>query len=185
VTGVGTDLAADGASYCPNFAFVDDATDAALGEALGRAVTDGSPQPRPGETRPQWWFVTARVGVATDDAGRPAHGQDTDVVDLGRGRGVLLVTDQVAACALTSGEWRGGAAALVFSFDLDEVVSVDPQRSLVRRRVRAMTIELRGASWGAVGLAIGAELEGPAGSTPDSRNDTVGETLAARLSRTS
>ena len=130
------ELAVDGASYCPAFALLDEATDGALGAALGRVVTDGYPEPRPGETDPQWWSVTAKAGVATDDAGRPAHGEDVGVVDLGRGEGVLLVTDQAVACALTSGELRGDAAALVLSFDLDEVVAVEPERSLVRRRVR-------------------------------------------------
>ena len=103
VTDMGPELAADGASYCPAFELLGQSTDGALGAALGRVVTDGRPQPRPGETRPQWWAVTAKAGVATDDAGRPAHGDDVGVVDLGRGEGVLLVTDQAAACALTSG----------------------------------------------------------------------------------
>ena len=169
-------FAAEGASYCPAFDLLDDATDVALGAALGRVVTDGRPQVRAGETRPQWWAVTAKAGVATDDAGRPAHGEDAGVVDLGRGEGVLLVTDQAAACALTAGELLGGAAALVLSFDLDEVVAVQPERSRLRRQVRAVTVELIGASWGAVGFAIGAELErGDVAGPPD------GETLAARL----
>ena len=80
-------LTADGASYCPAFALLDDAGDEALGASLGRTVTNGCPEPRPGETGAQWWAVTAKVGVATDDDGRPAHGDDTHVVDLGRGRG--------------------------------------------------------------------------------------------------
>ena len=101
-------------------------------------------------------------------------------MDLGRGQGVLLVTDQAAACALTSGELRGGAAALALSFDLDEVVAVEPERSPVRRQVRAVTVELSGASWGAVGFAIGAELERGAGDA-GSGDDAAGETLAARL----
>ena len=174
------ELAADGASYCPAFALLGEATDGALGAALGRVVTDGCPQPRPDETRPQWWMVTARAGVATDDEGRPAHGEDAGVVDLGRGEGVLLVTDQTAVCALTSGELRGGAAALALSFDLDEVVAVEPERSPVRRQVRAVTVELSGASWGAVGFAIGAELQRGADDA-GSDDDAAGETLAARL----
>ena len=90
--------------------------------------------------------MTAKAGVATDDAARPDHGEDVGVVNLGRGEGVLLVTDQAAACALRSGELRGDAAALVLSFELDEVVAVEPERSLVRRQVRACTVELSGAS---------------------------------------
>ena len=177
------ELAADGASFCPAFALLGEATDRALAAALGRVVTNGCPEPRPGETGPQWWVVTAKAGVATDDAGRPAHGEDVAVVDLGRGEGVLLVTDQAAACALTSGELRGDAAALALSFDLDEVVAVEPDRSLVRRRVRAVTVELSGASWGAVGFAIGGELDRGAGDAAVPRDDADGEGLAARLAR--
>jgi hypothetical protein len=180
VTDVDPELAADGASYCPAFDLLGEATDGALGAALGRVVTDGCPEPRPGETRPQWWMVTARAGVATDDAGRPAHGDDVGVVDLGRGQGILLVTDQTAACVLTSNELRGGATALALSFDLDEVVAVDPERSPVRRQVGAVTVELSGASWGAVGFAIGAELERGAGD-PAEPGGGDGATLVARL----
>jgi hypothetical protein len=102
-------------------------------------------------------------------------------VDLGRGEGVLLVTDQAAACALTSGELRGDAAALALSFDLDEIVAVEPERSPVRRQVRAVTVELSGASWGAVGFAIGAELERGASDAGQPRDGAAGETLVARL----
>jgi hypothetical protein len=183
VADIDPELAADGASYCPAFALLDEATDGALGAALSRSVTDGCPQPRPGETGPQWWSVTAKAGVATDDAGRPAHGEDAGVVDLGRGDGVLLVTDQAVACVLTSGELRGGATALALSFDLDEVVAVEPERSLVRRQVRAITVELSGASWGAIGFAIGAELERGAGDGAVPRDSADGASLAARLAR--
>src|SRR5215207_8060751 len=103
-------LAADGTSYCPSFALLDAATDAALAAALDRPVTDGCPEPRPGETEPQWWAVTAIAGVATDDGGRPAHAEDAHGGRLGHGEGVLLVTSQAAACALTKGELLGGAA---------------------------------------------------------------------------
>ena len=96
VTNTDPEPAAHGVSYCPAFELLGETTDCALGAALGRVVTDGCPQPRPGETGPQWWTVTAKAGVATDDAGRPAHGDDVGVVDLGRGEGVLLVTDQAA-----------------------------------------------------------------------------------------
>ena len=153
------ELAADGASYCPAFALLGASTDDALAAALGRDVTDGCPEPLPGETAPQWWTVTATAGVATDDAGRPAHGEDAGVVDLGRGEGVLLVTDQTAVLALTSGELRGDATALGAVVRPRRGRRRRTQRSLVRRRVRAMTIELSGASWGAIGIAIGAEIE--------------------------
>lgn len=183
MTDIDPELSADGASYCPAFALLGEATDPALGVALGRVVTDGCPQPRPGETGAQWWRVTAKAGVGTDDAGRPAHGEDVGVVDLGRGEGVLLVTDQAAACALTSGELRGGATALALSFDLDEVVAVEPERSRVRRQVGAITVELSGASWGAVGFAIGAELERAPGDAVVPREGAGGESLVARLAR--
>ncbi len=80
-------------------------------------------------------------------------------MNLGRGQGILLVTDQTAACALTTGELLGGAAALALSFDLDEVAAVEPDRrwALLRKRVRSLTVELRGASWGAVGFAVSGE----------------------------
>jgi hypothetical protein len=177
------ELAADGASYCPSFALLDDASDDALAAALGRPVTDGCPEPRPGDSRPQWWSVTAMAGVATDEGGRPAHGDDAHVVHLGKGDGVLLVTDQTAICALTEGDLRGGAAALVLSFDLDEVVEVVPDRKLaiVRSHVRSMTVELRGASWGAVGFAVAGEL----GRQPAQRGAPVtsgdADALVARL----
>jgi len=153
-------LAADGGSYCPAFSLLEEAADDALAAALGRPVTDGCPEPRPGETQPQWWAVTVIAGVATDDDGRPAHGDETNVVRLGRGEGVLLVTDQAAACAVTSGELLGGARALALSFDLDEVAAVEPDRhrAIVRHQVRSFTVELRGASWGAVGFAVTGEL---------------------------
>ena len=174
-------LAADGASYCPAFALLDDSSDEALAAALGRDVMDGSPEPRDGETNPQWWAVTAMAGVGTDDDGRPAHGDDVDVVDLGRGEGVLLVTDQAVAIALTSGDLLGDAVAMAVSFDLDEVVAVEPDRSLVRRQVRALTVELRGASWGAVGLAIAAALDRHVGTIAVERDDADGDGLVARL----
>jgi hypothetical protein len=148
-------LAADGASYCPAFALLADTADESLAVALGRPVTDGCPEPRPGEANPQWWAVTAIAGVATDEEGRPAHGEDANVVRLGQGQGVLLVTDAAASCALTSGELLGGARALVVSFDLDEVATVDAdrRRAIIHEHVRSLTVELRGASWGAVAVA--------------------------------
>ncbi len=128
-----------------SFALLNDATDDSLAAALGRAVTEGCPEPRPEEAEPQWWKVTAMAGVATDDEGRPAHGEDSQVVHLGKGEGVLLVTDQTAACALTTGDLLGGAAALALSFDLDEVAAVQPdwKRAILRKHVRSLTVELR------------------------------------------
>ena len=78
-----------------------------------------------------------------------------------KGEGVLLVTDTTAACAVTTGELLGDAAALVFSFDLDEVATVEPdwKLAIVRRHVRSLTVELNGASWGAVGFAVAGELD--------------------------
>lgn len=176
-------LAADGASYCPSFALLDAATDDVLGAALGREVTDGCPEPRRDEAEPQWWKVTAMVGVATDDDGRPAHGDDTHVVDLGKGEGVLLVTETSVVCALTNGELRGDAAALAFSFDLDEVAAVEPdwKLAIVRRHVRSLTVELRGASWGAVGFAVAAELVRQPGERDAQTVATDAESLVARL----
>jgi hypothetical protein len=177
-------LAADGASYCPSFSLLDDATDVALAAALGRKVTEGCPEARPDETEPQWWTVTAMAGVATDDEGRPAHGEDSQVVNLGRGQGILLVTDQMAACALTTGELLGGAAALALSFDLDEVAAVepDPRWALLRKRVRSLTVELRGASWGAVGFAVAGKPVRRS-SPRDAPADADAESLVARLTR--
>jgi hypothetical protein len=154
-------LAADGGSYCPAFALLPTTDDDALAAALGRPVTDGCPEPRADETDPQWWAVAAVAGVATDEAGRPAHGDDTHVVQLGRGEGVLLVTGQAAAVTLTGDELLGDAAALVLAFDLDEVAGVDAdeRRGIIRRQVRSLTVELKGASWGAVGFAVRGALD--------------------------
>jgi hypothetical protein len=178
-------LAADGSSYCPSFSLLGDATDDALAAALGRPVTDGCPEPTPGESEPQWWAVTAIAGVATDDEGRPAHGEDAQVVRLGQGEGVLLVTDRAAACALTSGELLGGAAALVLSFDLDEVAAVeaDRVRAILRQRVRSLTVELRGASWGAVGFAVAGELARQPGVRGVQADAGDADALVARLTR--
>ena len=74
-----------------------------------------------------------------------------------------------------------GRPRSALSFDLDEVVAVEPERSVVRRQVRAVTVELSGASWGAVGFAIGAELERGAGGAAEPRDDADGATLVARL----
>jgi hypothetical protein len=174
-------LAAAGGSYCPSFTLLDDTGDDALAAALGRPVTDGCPEPLAHETAPQWWAVTAMAGVGTDDDGRPAHGDDVQVVRLGRGEGVLLVTDQGVACALTSGELLGGAAALVLSFELDEVVAVEADPSPLRRRVRSLTVELSGASWGAVGFAVAGELTRHPATRDAPRHPTDASGLVARL----
>ena len=178
-------LAADGASYCPSFSLLDDATDDTLAAALGRDVTEGCPEPRADETEPQWWAVTAMAGVATDDEGRPAHGEDSQVVNLGQGQGILLVTDKTAACALTTGQLLGGAAALVLSFDLDEVAAVEPdrRRALLRKHVRSLTVELRGASWGAVGFAVAREPVRHSSTRGAPVNATDADGLVARLTR--
>jgi hypothetical protein len=176
-------LAADGASYCPAFWLLDDSGDDTFATALGRPVTEGVPEPRPDETEPQWWAVTVIAGVATDDDGRPAHGDETHVVRLGRGEGVLLVTDQTAACAVTTGELLGEARALALSFDLDEVAGVDADRHLaiVRQHVRSLTVELRGASWGAVGFAVAGELHREPGTRGAPVESTDADALVARL----
>jgi hypothetical protein len=178
-------FAADGSSYCPAFALLSDATDEALAAALGRPVTEGCPEPRLDETAPQWWAVTAMAGVAIDDDGQPAHGEDAQVVDLGRGHGIVLVTDQTAACALTSGELLDDAAALVLSFDLDEVVTVEPdrRRAILRTHVRSMTVELSGASWGAVGFAVSGELIREPGTLGAPVDKSDADALVARLTR--
>ena len=178
-------LAADGGSYCPSFALLDEASDDTLAAALGRAVTDGCPEPRPDEAEPQWWKVTAMAGVATDDDGRPAYGEDSHVVHLGKGQGVLLVTATTAASAVTTGELLGGAAALVLSFDLDEVAAVQPdwRRAILRRHVRSLTVELNGASWGAVGFAVAGELIRQPGARDAPVAAIDAEALVARLSR--
>jgi hypothetical protein len=178
-------LAADGGSYCPSFALLDDAGDGALAAALGRPVTDGNPEPRDDETEPQWWAVTAMAGVATDQGGRPAHGEDVQVVRLGKGQGVLLVTDQAATCVLTTGRLLGDARALALSFDLDEVVAVQPDRPMLRRRARSMTVELSGASWGAVGFAVAGELARHAGGRGAPVHAGDATALVARLSGSS
>jgi hypothetical protein len=176
-------LAADGGSYCPAFWLLEDTGDATLAAALGRPVTDGVPEPRSDETAPQWWAVTVIAGVATDDDGRPAHGDETHVVRLGRGEGVLLVTDQSAACAVTKGELLREARALALSFDLDEVAGVDADRRLaiVRQHVRSLTVELRGASWGAVGFAVTGELHRDPGTRGAPVEPTDADELVARL----
>jgi hypothetical protein len=176
-------LAADGASYCPAFALLAGTTDDELAAALGRVVTDGCPEPRESERDPQWWAVTAIAGVATDDEGRPAHGEDTHVVRLGQGEGILLVTDRSAACALTRGELLGGAAGLTLSFDLDEVgdVEADPHRAILREQVRSLTVELRGASWGAVAFAVAGELARRPGTRDAPVDATDADALVARL----
>ncbi|MCU0259458.1 MAG: hypothetical protein MUE78_00425 [Ilumatobacteraceae bacterium] len=176
-------LAADGGSYCPAFALLTSTDDATLAAALGRPVTDGCPEPRDGETDAQWWAVAAVAGVATDDEGRPAHGDDTHVVHLGRGEGVLLVTDRAAAVVLTGGELLGDAAALALAFDLDEVADVDAdvRRGILRRQVRSLTVELKGASWGAVGFAVRGVLDRAPGQHEATFRAADADELVSRL----
>ena len=69
-------------------------------------------------------------------------------------------------------------------FDLDEVAAVQPEwrRAILRKYVRSLTVELKGASWGAVGFAVAGELV----RQPGIRGAPVGaieaDTLVARLS---
>jgi hypothetical protein len=183
---VDDELAADGASYCPAFWMLDDGSDDAAAAALGRAVTEGCPEPRGGETEAQWWSVTAIAGVAADEEGRPSHSEESHVVRLGQGKGVLLVTDQTAVCLLTKGELRGNAAALALSFDLDEVVAVEADRRPGFRgaQTRSLTVQLRGTSWGAVGFAVAGQLARRPGQGGAPVEATDADTLVARLTPT-
>jgi hypothetical protein len=106
-------------------------------------------------------------------------------VHLGKGQGVLLVTDQTAACALTKGEPLDGAVALALSFDLDEVATVQPdwKRTILRKLGRPLTVELKGASWGAVGFAVAGELVRQPGMRGAPVDAIEADTLVARLSR--
>jgi hypothetical protein len=179
-------LAANGASYCPAFTLLSDVSDDALAAALGRPVTDGCPEPRPDEHDARWWLVTAIAGVAVDGEGRPAHGEDADVIRLGQGQGVLLVTGRAVACAVTKeAELLGGAAALALSFDLDEIAAVDPDphRRGLRQVVRSFTVELRGASWGAVGFAVAGEFVRQPGTIGATADAVDADALVARLTR--
>jgi hypothetical protein len=159
-------LVANSSRFCPAWHLVDGSDDEALGLALGRHVLDGCPEPLPDELRPRWFAVTVIVGVAADDDGYPDSGEDTDVVRVGRGTGVVLATDKRIAGALTEGEFIGdesadGPRSLVFSFDLDDVTSVEPEtKNLLLRgpSTRAVTVEVDASSWGAVGFAVHGEL---------------------------
>ena len=95
----------------------------------------------------------------------------------------VLVTDQAAACAVTTGELLGEAQALALAFDLDEVAGVDADRHLaiVRQHVRSLTVELRGASWGAVGLAVTGELRREPGTHGAPVETKDADDLVARL----
>jgi hypothetical protein len=77
----------------------------------------------------------------------------------------------------------GGAAALVLSFDLDEVVAVEPdrRRAILRTHVRSLTVELSGASWGAVGFAVAGELVREPGTRGAPVQTVDADELVARL----
>ena len=105
---------------------------------------------------------------------------------LGQGQGVLLVTDQTAACALTTGNcWVARRARL--SFDLDEVAAVQPdrKRTILRNTHAPLSVELKGASWGAVGFAVAGELVRQPGMCGAPVDAIEADTLIARLSRRS
>jgi len=51
----------------------------------------------------------------------------------------------------------------------------------VRTHVRSMTVELSGASWGAVGFAVAGELDRRPGERRGSVHGTDAEELVARL----
>ena len=53
----------------------------------------------------------------------------------------------------------------------------------MRREVRAITVELSGASWGAVGFVTGAALERGDGDAVIASDGADGEALVARLTR--
>jgi len=155
-------LWANSGHFCPAWHVVagDDET---AGLALDRPVVDGCPEPLPGETGARWFAGTLIVGVAADDDGYPASGDDAVAVRVGRGTGVLLATRQRLAAVVTDGELLGAQPGdwLVLSFDLVDVVGVEPEtkRSLLRESTRAVTIEVDGTSWGAVGIAVAGELD--------------------------
>ena len=71
----------------------------------------------------------------------------------------------------------------MLSFDLDEVAAVeaDPHKTLVREHVRSLTVELRGASWGAVGLAVAGEFARRAGDRGAPVDRVEADELVARL----
>ncbi|MFT3855648.1 MAG: hypothetical protein QM733_23400 [Ilumatobacteraceae bacterium] len=73
----------------------------------------------------------------------------------------------------------------MFSFDLDEIASLEAKAPFLRRRAKALTLELRGASWGAVGIAVIGALERHTGvhqAPLHRRADT--SPLVARLAQT-
>jgi hypothetical protein len=81
-------------------------------------------------------------------------------------------------------ELLGGAAGLVLCFELDEVAAVQPdwRRALLRKHVRSLTVELSGASWGAVGFAVAGELVRQPGMRGAPMHAIEADTLVARLS---
>jgi len=78
-----------------------------------------------------------------------------------------------------AGEPAGGVAPGV------HVAAVEPdwKLAIVRRHVRSLTVELRGASWGAVGFAVAGELVREPGEHDAETVATDAESLVARLTR--
>jgi hypothetical protein len=155
-------LIANSGRFSPSWYLVPGTDDDSLSQALGRHVVDGCPEPLPTESGARWFAVTAIVGVAADDDGYPTSGDESLVTRVGRGTGVVLATDRTIVGVLREGDFLNDAGgALVFSFDLSDVVGVegDTRRMPLRKRTRSLTVELDGASWGAVGLAVTGEVQ--------------------------
>jgi hypothetical protein len=182
-------LVANSGRFCPSWHLVDGTDDEALTAALGRLVVDGCPEPTPDEARPRWFAVTAIIGVAVDDDGYPASGEDTEAVRVGRGEGIVLVTDKRVTGALTSGTFLDEEAegrSLVFSFDLADVVLVEPETKRLLFRgtsTRAVTVELDASSWGAVGLGVHGEIERTVGQRDAPLHKGDADALVAMLRR--
>jgi hypothetical protein len=173
-------LCANSGRFCPAWHMVEPGDEpAAL--ALGRPVVDACPEPLPDETGARWFAATLIVGVGADDDGYPASGDDAGAVRVGTGTGVLLATRQRLAAVVTDGDLLGAAPGeaqwLVLSCDLADVVAVEPEtkRGLVHTSTRAVTIEVDGSSWGAIGVAVAGELQRAPGDigAPVQRSDAT------------
>lgn len=184
-------LVANSGRFCPSWHLVDGSADEALAQALGRHVVDGCPEPMADETGPRWFAATVILGVAADDDGYPASGDDTEAVRVGRGDGIVLVTDKRVCGALTSGtfldeEARDGDRSLAFSFDLDDIVLVEPETKRLLFRgtsTRAVTVELDASSWGAVGFSVHGEVVRAVGEPDAPLHKGEADTLVAMLRR--